>query len=137
MAVPRSMVSACLAGIKCRYDGQDRKAEEVVQQVKGGRGLPICPEQLGGLSTPRKPSQIIFERGRKSVICSTGEDVTRMFLRGAFLSWRIANRFGINSACLKKGSPSCGSGFKNKKVCIAGMTFALLDNKKWMKISSR
>jgi len=98
--------------------------------------LPLCPEQLGGLSTPRKGSQIKIKHGRKAVISSASEDLTRFFLRGAYLSFRIGKRFKIDSAYLKKGSPSCGFGLKDRENKIVGITSALFD-KKGIKIYPR
>jgi len=129
MAALKFVASACLAGVKCRYDGKDKKVKDVYLQVKRGKGLALCPEQLAGLPTPRKSSQIKIKQGRKTVISSKGEDLTRFFLRGANLSLHIGKRFKIESAYLKKGSPSCGFGLKNGENKIVGITSALFDKK--------
>lgn len=136
MAALRFIASACLAGVKCRYNGKDKKDKNIYLRVKRGQVLPLCPEQLGGLSTPRKGLQIKIKQGRKSVISSAGEDLTSFFLRGANLSFRIVKRFKIDSAYLKRGSPSCGFGLKNIENKIAGVTSALFD-KKGIKIYPR
>jgi uncharacterized protein YbbK (DUF523 family) len=136
MAALKFIASACLAGVKCRYNGKDKKDNNIYLQVKEGQGLPLCPEQLAGLPTPREPSQIKLKQGRKAVINSEGEDLTSFFLRGANLSFRIGERFKIDSAYLKRGSPSCGFGLNNIENKIAGVTSALFD-KKGIKIYSR
>ena len=136
MAALRFIASACLAGVKCRYNGKDKKDESIYLRVKRGQVLPLCPEQLSGLPTPRKASQIKLKQGRKSVISSASEDLTRFFLRGANLSFRIGKRFKIDSAYLQKRSPSCGFGLKNIENKIAGITSALFD-KKGIKIYPR
>lgn len=136
MAALRFITSACLAGAKCRYNGKDKKDKNIYLKVNKGEGLPLCPEQLGGLPTPRKISRIKIRQGCKSVISSGGEDLTEFFLRGANLSFRIGRRFKINSAYFKKGSPSCGFCPGDKDNKIAGITSTLLD-KKGMKIYPR
>ena len=136
MAALKFIASACLAGLKCRYDGKDRKTEDVYLHIQRGEGLPLCPEQLAGLPTPRKASKIKTKNGRKAVISSTGEDLTRFFLRGADLSFRLARRFKIGSAYLKRRSPSCGFDPMNTENKSAGVTSALFD-KKGIKIYPR
>lgn len=136
MAAIKFIASACLAGVKCRYNGKDKKDKNIYLRVKRGQVLPLCPEQLGGLPTPRKASQIKMKYGRKSVISSAGEDLTRFFLRGANLSFRIGKKFKIDSAYLKRGSPSCGFGLKNIENKIVGVTSALF-YKKGIKIYPR
>jgi uncharacterized protein YbbK (DUF523 family) len=136
MAALEFMASACLAGVKCRYNGKDKKDKNIYLRVKRGQVLPLCPEQLGGLPTPRKASQVIIKQGRKAVISSASEDLTRFFLRGANLSSRIGKRFKINSAFLKKGSPSCGFSLKNRENKIAGVTSTLF-NEQGIKIYPR
>jgi|GEM_PF-3220513 len=136
MATLRFMASACLAGVKCRYNGKDKKDKNIYLRVKRGQVLPLCPEQLGGLPTPRKASQIRMKYGRRAVISSASEDLTRFFLRGANLSFSIGKRFRIDSACLRKRSPSCGFGLKNIENKIAGVTSVLFD-KKGIKIYPR
>lgn len=100
------LVSACLAGIKCRYDGNDNANTKVMDIVKKGFAIPICPEQLGGLQTPRVPAEINKDR----IINKLGEDVTSQFLKGAQETLRIAELFNCNKAVLKQSSPSCGYG---------------------------
>ncbi len=100
------IVSACLAGISCRYDGAGKPCEAVVRLVAEGKAIPVCPEQLGGLTTPRLPAEIIEGR----VIRKDGVDVTAGFIRGAQEGLKIANLVGAKTAILKARSPSCGSG---------------------------
>ena len=109
------LVSACLAGVGCRYDGGHREVPEVRRLVAEGRALPVCPEQLGGLSTPRIPAEIVGEGGGEAVwegtarlINAVGEDVTAAFIRGAKEVWNLARLVGVKKAILKERSPSCG-----------------------------
>lgn len=100
------IVSACLCGIKSRWDGDSRPCDRVISLVKQGKAIPVCPEQLGGLSTPRPPAE---QRGKK-VITKEGRDVTEEFRRGAKEALKIALLAGCKVAILKSKSPSCGSG---------------------------
>lgn len=122
------IVSACLAGIKCRYDGGDNKNEKVVELVRKGLAIPVCPEQLGGLPTPRDPSEIVAEK----VFSNHKIDVTQNFNKGAEETLRIAKLVGCKKAILKQRSPSCGYGkiydgtFSNIIVDGNGITADLL-----------
>ncbi|MEM1551879.1 MAG: DUF523 domain-containing protein [Candidatus Bathyarchaeia archaeon] len=122
------LCSACLLGIKCRYDGRDALNEKVIELLKTEILIPVCPEQLGGLPTPREPAEIRDER----VITRSGKDVTENFKRGAEEVLKIAKLFDIKEAVLKQGSPSCGCGhiyngtFSGKTVKGDGITTALL-----------
>lgn len=100
------LVSACLAGLHCRYDGGEKSNETVIRLVQEGKALPVCPEQLGGLTTPRLPCEIINGR----VIRKDGADVTAEFERGARECLTLAELTGAKSAILKAKSPSCGFG---------------------------
>ncbi|MCF7793401.1 MAG: DUF523 domain-containing protein [Candidatus Cloacimonetes bacterium] len=100
------LVSACLAGIKCKYDGGDNKCDKVVELVKKGLAIPVCPEQLGGLSTPRNPAEIVGDQ----VISNRKIDVTENFQKGAEETLKIAQMIGCKKAILKQCSPSCGFG---------------------------
>jgi len=100
------IVSACLAGVKCRYDGSSKPCQKVIELVKKGDAIPVCPEQLGGLSTPRIASE---QRGNK-VFNKEGKDLTREFEKGAQEALNIAKMAGCKEAILKSKSPSCGSG---------------------------
>lgn len=99
------IVSACLAGIKCRWDGETRPCEKIVKLVKQGKAIPVCPEQLGGLSTPRIPSE---QKGDK-VFARNGKEVTAEFQKGAEEALKIAKLVNCDEAILKSKSPSCGS----------------------------
>jgi uncharacterized protein YbbK (DUF523 family) len=108
------LVSSCLLGVTCRYDGGHSLAEEIASKVDKMHLIPICPEQLGGLPTPRPPSNIVngdgndVLRGRARVINDRGEDVTDAFLKGAHQALALAKLTGAQKAFLKGKSPSCG-----------------------------
>ena len=108
------IVSACLLGTKCRYDGESRSNETVLSMIPGEILIPVCPEQLGGLSTPRSPSEIVGGDGRDvlngaaRVIDKDGSDVTSFFIRGAGEALKIARLLNITTAAMKENSPSCG-----------------------------
>jgi|SRR5699024_2067105 len=104
------IVSACLAGIKCRYDGRDNTDERVKRLVEEGKAVPVCPEVLGGLSIPRTPCEIIMNNGNIKVINKNGEDCTEKFLEGSKKTLAIAKVVGAKKAILKSKSPSCGNG---------------------------
>ncbi|MEM2412514.1 MAG: DUF523 domain-containing protein [Candidatus Bathyarchaeia archaeon] len=122
------LCSACLLGVKCRYDGKSALNKKVVTLLKSEILIPVCPEQLGGLPTPREPAEIVGKR----VITRSGVDVTENFVRGARETLRIAKMFNIGEAILKQGSPSCGYGriydgtFSGKTKEGEGITAALL-----------
>lgn len=109
------LVSACLAGCRCRYDGSSRPDHQLEELVAKGEALPVCPEQLGGLPTPRSPAQIVggdgddVLEGRARVLTEEGVDVTAAFLKGAEETLRMARLVGATVAILKERSPSCGS----------------------------
>jgi uncharacterized protein YbbK (DUF523 family) len=100
------LVSACLAGIRCRYDGTAKPCDGIAQLIRHGRAIPVCPEQMGGLPTPRAPA----ERRGDRVMTRDSRDVTEEFERGAIEALRIAQLVGASQAILKARSPSCGSG---------------------------
>lgn len=102
----RTVVSACLAGAKCRYDGTDCLSGPVRDMVESGQAVAVCPEILGGLPVPRLPAEIVGGRA----VTVAGQDVTAEFERGASLAFRIACEAGCGRAVLKARSPSCGSG---------------------------
>ncbi len=102
------LISGCLLGIGCRYDGKKKPLpEETLNLLKDRFNLiPVCPEQLGGLPTPRIPS----ERCGDKFIMADGTDVTENYRRGAKDALYIAKLFNCNMALLKEKSPSCGCG---------------------------
>jgi len=106
MNKPPIIVSACLAGIYCRYNGEIQPVEPVVDLVRQGLAIPFCPEAHGGLPTPRPPCEIINGR----VINTKGVDQTEEFQRGAEEGLRLAKLIGCQEAILKANSPTCGSG---------------------------
>lgn len=100
------LVSACLAGFKCRYDGSSKEDDIIIKLVKEGKAIPICPEILSGLSTPRIP----FEIKDNKVINKNGEDYTEIFNRGALMTLELCRKFNCDKAILKSKSPTCGCG---------------------------
>ena len=101
---PAFVVSACLAGERCRYDGGDNTCALVVRLVEEGKAVPACPEVLGGLETPRSPCERVGDR----VVNRDGQDVTDFFERGADLAMEFARKNGCTAAIIKSRSPSCG-----------------------------
>lgn len=120
--------SACLLGINCRYDGVEKSNQKVLDLAKKEILIPICPEQLGGLSTPREPAE---QQGEK-VVTKTGKDVTDNFVKGAQQALILAKIYNVKEAILKQKSPSCGCGkiyngtFRKKLIKGDGVTTALL-----------
>ena len=100
------LVSACLLGTNCKYSGGNNYSEEVMEYLKDYEIIPICPEQLGGLPTPRPASEIIGDK----VINNEGTDVTSNYQNGAEEALKIAKLLGLKKALLKAKSPSCGNG---------------------------
>ena len=100
------LVSECLTGKPCRMDGKSKLVPEIKRLVDEGKAVAVCPEVLGGLPTPRDPSEI--RNGR--VVTETGRDVTDAFVQGAEKALRICMEHGCKCAILKSKSPSCGSG---------------------------
>lgn len=100
------LLSACLLGVPCRYDGGSCPHPEALDLLRQGTALPVCPEQLGGLPTPRTPCERVGQR----VLGKDGQDVTQAFLRGARIALQLAREAGCQEALLKALSPSCGWG---------------------------
>lgn len=121
-------VSACLCGFACRYDGKSKPDERIRALYESGKALPVCPEQLGGLETPRTPCEIIAGR----VISSDGEDRTDAYMAGSVRVLELCRRYNITKAILKQNSPSCGSchiydgSFSGKLIEGMGVTTKLL-----------
>jgi uncharacterized protein YbbK (DUF523 family) len=103
------LVSACLLGIHCRYNGKHNLNIKVRNIANRDGMIPVCPEQLGGLPTPRLPCEIIVVGGARRVIQSDGVDVTEAFRKGAEETMKIASIYHVRQAILKSNSPSCGS----------------------------
>lgn len=104
------LVSACLAGINCKYNGGNNLNSKILEMVKKGEAIPVCPEQLGGMSTPRIPSEIKATGTNRYVVNQQGKDVTEYFQRGAQEVLKLAQKLEIHQAILQARSPSCGRG---------------------------
>lgn len=132
------LVSACLLGESCRYNGQGYQLPHFVESLQKYKVIPICPEVLGGLSVPRPPCEIKAGDGNgvwqktAGVFTESGLDRTAAFQRGARKALAIADKSGAKLAILKDNSPSCGSNqiydgsFCNRKADGVGVTTALL-----------
>lgn len=124
MGKQKILVSACLLGVPCRYDGKSREEAGVLALLRDWVLIPICPEQLGGLPTPRLPA----ERQGEKVCNRAGEDVSDAYGQGARQALRLAQLYGCRHALLKEKSPSCGSGliydgrFKGQLIPGEGVT---------------
>lgn len=122
------LVSACLLGRACRYDGRSNEDHALVRELaaRGEHPVPFCPEEHGELGTPRPPAWIEREgaravaEGRSRVVTDTGADVTEQFLRGAHGALEACRTHGAKLALLKERSPSCG-------VCQTHVGGALVD----------
>ncbi|MBI5885819.1 MAG: DUF523 domain-containing protein [Deltaproteobacteria bacterium] len=121
------IISACLLGLRTRYDGTGARSEEAIAAVKGRAFIPVCPEQLGGMPTPRPCAWI--EKGdgadvlsaTSTIIDTNGVDVTGRFVAGAEAVLQIARLTGATEAFLKEKSPSCGvSSIKRGMDVISG-----------------
>lgn len=123
---PRCLVSACLIGLCTRYDGQSKGNADCLHQVAAYHWSPICPEQLGGMPTPRSPCRLVggdgddVLDGSARVIDQEGIDRSAEFLRGAQMVLAIAQLQRVDCCILKSGSPSCGL------APMPGVTAALL-----------
>jgi len=123
------LVSACLLGLCCRYNAESKANERVLVLAKTHPLVPVCPEQLGGLPTPRPPA----ERKGERVVSSDGTDVTDAFQKGAEETLLLARTLGCKTAVLKARSPSCGHGriydgtFAGSLVPGSGVTAELLE----------
>lgn len=132
------LISACLCGVNCKYNGLNNYNEICDKLLASGKAILVCPEQLGGLPTPRIPSEIIGESSNilnynnGSVIDKNGNDVTPQFVKGAKETLQIAKKLNIKKAILKDGSPSCGvnyiydGNFNGTKIKGMGLTAQLL-----------
>lgn len=124
------LVSGCLLGLDCKYDGGNNYSKEIDEFLKDYDVIPICPEIMGGLPTPR----IAAERLGDKVITKDGEDVTEEFNKGAEQILFLAKKYNVKKALLKAKSPSCGSGkiydgtFTHTVIKGDGVTAELLKN---------
>ena len=121
------IVSACLIGLNTKYNGRNNLNRDVLKILKDYVFVPLCPEQLGGLPTPRPPAEIIGDK----VVNINGFNVTNYFLRGAEEALKFAMLYNVKTAILKDGSPSCGTNyiyngtFSGKKIPGRGITASL------------
>ena len=122
------LVSNCLLGCECRYKGDGMLCERLVELAKYHTLIGVCPEQMGGLSTPRDPAEIVGDK----IISSQGRDVTKQYMRGAQTALHIAKLNHVKYAILKANSPSCGKGriydgtFSGNRIDGNGVTAELL-----------
>ena len=136
------IVSACLLGENCKYSGGNNKSENVIKYLEDKEYILVCPEQLGGLSTPRNPSEIITYgnkdgndvlSGCTKVLSNKGIDVTKNFIQGAEETLKIAKEHNSKIEILKDGSHSCGykkiydGTFLGNKIQGMGVTAAILN----------
>ena len=132
------IVSSCLAGIACRYDGKAKENNKIAQLVNEKKALIACPECMGGLKSPREPAEIVggdgydVLDGKAKVMSRDGKDVTAQFIKGAQKFLEYSQNNGVTVVYLKKKSPSCGCGkiydgtFSGKLKKGDGVTAALL-----------
>jgi len=110
------IISACLCGVNCKYNGKSSLNERCLKLFREGKAVLVCPEQLGGLTTPRNPVELnnvaneVLE-GNGKAISTEDEDVTKQFVAGAYETLKIAKELGATRAILKEGSPSCGANY--------------------------
>mgnify|MGYP001029708231 CR=1 FL=1 len=102
------IVSLCMAGFPCRYNGTDKFNQIIAKLIDEGRAFPLCPELLGGLPTPREPVECIKIDGKLHAIGQSGKDYTAAFQRGAEQVLKFAQEHHITKAILYKNSSSCG-----------------------------
>ncbi|NMM61113.1 DUF523 domain-containing protein [Clostridium sp. P21] len=132
------LVSACLCGVNCKYNGGNNLNTKVLELLKQGKAIPVCPEQLGGQSTPRPAHEINNSTGaevldgKARIVGPEGDDATAEFLKGAYETLKIAKECEAKVAILKARSPSCGYGkiydgtFTGNKIDGNGVTAELL-----------
>ncbi len=132
------LVSACLLGVNCRYDGGNSRNENAINRNQSDELIPVCPEEAGGLPTPRPAVEIVggdgndVLDGKAKVMTPDGEDKTDEFLKGAQHALEMAQSQGATSVILKARSPSCGCGkiydgsFSGTLIFGDGVTTALL-----------
>ena len=125
------LVSSCLGGIECRYNGSHAASEKIRRLVEEKKAVMVCPELLGGFTTPREPAEDVL-KGTTKIVTASGEDVTALYMDGAEKTLAYAKEIGAATVILKENSPSCGSSFiydgtfSGKKILGDGITSALL-----------
>ena len=128
MHKPRILISACLLGVNCRYNGAGGALAELGELMEVAELVPVCPEILGGLPTPRPPAERVGDR----VLTAEGGDVTGAYAKGAQESLKLARIFGAKAALMKERSPSCGAGeiydgsFSHTRVFGSGVVAGML-----------
>ena len=138
MEKEKILISACLIGLNCKYDGGNNENSKLVELMKEKDLVPICPEQLGGLKTPRASA----ERKQEKVITKEGVDVTKEYQKGAEEVLKLAKKLNIKKAILKSRSPSCGieeiydGTFSHNLIKKDGVTAELLKKNEIEVISS-
>ena len=128
------LISACLVGVNCRYNGENTLDERLLKLIENGEAIAVCPEVLGDLPIPREPCEII-ETGdeKQKVISQSGNEHTESLLKGAAKTLEICKVIGIEKVILQSRSPSCGYGeiydgtFTGKLIDANGVTAELLD----------
>lgn len=144
------LISACLLGENCKYSGGNNENAHLISLLKDKEIIAVCPEELGGLPTPRPPAEIISKAeidagtetgielstdlclGNVKICLQDGQDVTEQFLKGAFCTQKIAQDYPITLAIMKERSPSCGvdqiydGTFTGKTIPGSGITTSLL-----------
>lgn len=132
------LISACLCGLNCKYNGASNEHPLFADMLDRGEVVTVCPEVLGGLPIPRKPTEIIngtgydVLNGTAPVTSSDGEDFTIPFITGAKRTLELAREYDVNLVILKSNSPSCGVGkiydgtFTHRLREGCGVTAALL-----------
>jgi uncharacterized protein YbbK (DUF523 family) len=132
------LISSCLAGLKVRYNGTDSLDERIQKLVLENKAVTVCPELMGGFSTPREPAEIVggdgedVLDGKAIVLEKSGREVTDLYLKGAYATLQKALELGATEVVLKEYSPSCGSAmvyngdFNGTKLVGVGVTTALL-----------
>ncbi|MEK5430503.1 DUF523 domain-containing protein [Lysinibacillus sp. FSL R7-0073] len=132
------LISACLAGLNVRYNGTNCIDDRVQKLVLEKKAITVCPELMGGFSTPREPAEIVGGNGedvldgKATVIERSGRDVTELYIKGAYATLQKALEVGATQVVLKENSPSCGSAaiyngeFNGMKIVGEGVTTALL-----------
>ena len=124
----RILVSACLLGVNCKYNGGNNASKEIDEFLKDYEIIPICPEIMGRLPTPSPAGEQLHNK----VINIEGKDITKEFIKGAEETLYLAKKYNIKKALLKAKSPSCGNGkiydgtFSNKLIDGDGITTKLL-----------
>jgi len=132
------LVSSCLIGLEVRYNGTHCLDKKIRQLLEDNQAINVCPELLGGFSTPREPAEIVggngedVLNGKAKVVEKSGRDVTELYIQGAYATLRKSQEVNATVVILKEFSPSCGSSmiyngeFKGKKIVGNGVTTALL-----------